>query len=289
MRAVTLCFSSGFSFMTHSHNDFYAPGSDMLLLSSDDVKFCVHRCILAAASPFFEHMFALPQPPDDPTNEERRPVIPVSEPSSTVHTLLRFVYPVPHPTTSSLDELSNILGVAVKYDFLGVISSLRKQLITPAYLKDDPVRVFAIASRYEFEHEAQVASRHTLSVNILDCPLSDDFRFITAHSYHRLLVLHKKRSKDAQALLKIPEDVKCLQCSGPYYGAFVPPKWWKEFERMARVDLEIRPTTDVIFSMPFFARAAEASGCARCASSILDSHEFLSDLKRQIDELPATI
>lgn len=275
--------------MTHSDHDFYASDSDTLLLSSDDIKFCVHRCILAAASPFFEHMFELPQPPADPANEERRPVISMSEPGSTVERLLHFVYPVPHPTISSLDDFVTILGVAVKYEFLGVISSLRKQLISPAFLRDNPVRVFSIASRYELEYEAQVASGHTLFVNIIDCPLSDDLRFITAHSYHRLLVLHKKRSVDAQALLKIPEDVKCLQCSGPYYGAFVPPKWWKEFERMARAELVTRPTTDVIFSMPFLARAAEASGCPRCAGSILDSHQFLSNLKRQIDDLPSTI
>ena len=275
--------------MTHSDNDFYASDSDTLLLSSDDVEFCVHRCILSAASPFFEHMFALPQPPADPENEERRAVIPMSELGSTLQRLLHFVYPVPHPTISSLDELATILGVAVKYEFLGAISSLRTQLISPAFLKDDPTRVFAIASRYDFEFEAQVASRHTLSVDIIDCPLSDDLRFITAHSYHRLLVLHKKRSSDAQALLKIPEDVKCLQCSGPYYGAFVPPKWWKEFDRMAREELEARPTTDVIFSMKFLAQAAEGSGCARCAGSILDAHQFLSDLKRRIDDLPSTI
>jgi len=190
---------------------------------------------------------------------------------------------------SSIDDLVTILGVAIKYEFLGVISTLRKQLICPAFLRDDPVRVFAIASRYELEYEAQVASKHTLSVDIVDSPLSEDLRFITAHSYHRLLVLHKKRSADAQALLKIPEDVKCLQCSGAYYGAFIPPKWWKEFERMARAELMKRPTTDVIFSMPFLARVAEASACPRCAGSILEAHQFLSDLKRQIDDLPSTI
>src|SRR6267154_922437 len=262
--------------MIHSLN---AVCSDILLLSSDNVEICVHRCTLAAASPFFEHMFALPQPPADPANQERCPVIPMPEPSSTLRTLLLFVDPVPHPTISSLDELVKILGVAIKYDFPGVISHLRKQLISPEFLRDAPTRVFAIASRYDFEYEAQVASRHTLSVDILasDCPfsLSDDLHFITAHTYRRLINLHKKRSKNAQALLKIPEDVKCLQCSGPYYGAFVPPKWWKEFERMARAELAIRPTTDVILSMPFLAQAAEASGCVRCAGSILASHAFL--------------
>lgn len=275
--------------MIHSHSDLYTFNSDVLLLSSDNVKFSVHRCILAAASPFFEDMFSLPQPPSHLANEERCSVIQVTESDSTLHTLLHFVYPMPHPTISSLDELVTILGAAVKYDFLGAISSLRKQLISPAFLKDDPMRVFAIASKYDFEDEAQVASRHTLSIVILDSPLSDDLRFITAHSYHRLLVLHKRRSADAQALLKIPEDVTCLQCAGPYYGAFVPPKWWKEFERMARAELAVRPTTSIIFDMAFLGRAARAAGCRRCAESILESHQFLSDLKRQIDDLPSTI
>lgn len=235
--------------MTHSQNELYTSDSDVLLLSSDNTEFSVHRCILAAASPFFEDMFTLPQPPAHLANEELHPVVPVTEPSSTVHALLRFVYPVSHPTISSLDELATILGAAVKYDFLGAISSLRKQLISPTFLRDDPMRVFAIANRYDFENEAQVASRYTLSIAILDRPLSDDLRFITAHSYHRLLVLHKKRSDDAQALLEIHEDVQCLQCAGPYYGAFVPPKWWKEFYRMAREELAVRPTTDIIFGM----------------------------------------
>jgi len=72
---------------------------------------------LSAASPFFEYNFALPRPPADPGNEERRAVIPMLEPGSTLQQFLHFVYSVPHPILSSLDELATILGVAVKYDF----------------------------------------------------------------------------------------------------------------------------------------------------------------------------
>jgi len=261
----------------------------VLLLSSDDVKHSVHRCILAAASPFFEDMFSLPQPTAHPQQEDGHPVIPMTESDSVLRDLLRFVYPVSHPTISSLDELVAILGAAIKYDFLGAISCLRKQLISPTFLKDDPMRVFAIASRYDFEDEARVASGHTLSIAILDSPLSDDLRFMSAHSYHRLLQLHKKRSEDAQALLKPHGDVACLQCASPYYGSFVPPKWWKKFERAARAELAVRPTTDIIFGMAFLGRAARESECGRCAESILASSEFLLDLKRQIDDLPSTI
>ncbi|KAH7930631.1 hypothetical protein BV22DRAFT_1101602 [Leucogyrophana mollusca] len=274
--------------------DFHAQDADLLLLSSDGAKFHVHRCILAAASPFFEHMFTLPQPlssyaDSDSSVEEQHPVIPVSESRSTVDTLLRYVYPVPDPIIASLDDLGPILAAAAKYDFLGVISALRRVLLSPNFLRENPVRVFAIASRYELEYEAKVASQHTLSVNVLDCPLSDDLKFITAHSYHRLLDLHRRRATAAQRLLKVTDEVKCMQCNGGPHGMFVPPKWWKEFEKLAREELALRPTSEVIFGMAFLARVAEESGCPRCAGSIMDSHKFLEDLKRRIDDLPATI
>ncbi|KIJ69901.1 hypothetical protein HYDPIDRAFT_23059 [Hydnomerulius pinastri MD-312] len=275
--------------MTFSDQATYAEDADVVLESSDEVKFCVHRCILAAASPFFEHMFALPQPPSEALGKDNRPLIPVSEHSSTIGTLLQFIYPEPDPEVTSLDELVTLLATSVKYDFLGPIAALRKDLLSPRFLKESPTRVYAIASRFELEYEAQIASRHTLSCNVLECPLSDDLKFISAHAYHRLLVLHRTRAETAQALLKISQDVKCIQCSGPYYGAFVPPKWWKEWEKVAKAELAIRPTTDTIFSMPLLARAALASGCLRCAGSILDAHEFFSGLKKQIDELPSTI
>ncbi|KAF8138324.1 hypothetical protein EV363DRAFT_1445208 [Boletus edulis] len=262
--------------MTVLDRDSYSGDTDVFLESADGVKFCIHRCILAVASPFFEHMFSLPQPPPD--SKEHIPVIPVSEHSSTISPLLQFIYPEPDPVITSLDELVTLLATSVKYDFLGPIAALRKELLSPRFLNESPARVYAIASRFDFEYEAQVASRHTLSCNILDCPLSDDLKHISAYAY-----------PSTSALLKTPQDVKCMQCSGPFYGAFVPPKWWKEFEKLAKEELSVRPTTDVIFSMPFLARAAQESGCIRCAGSILDAHAFLADLKKQIEDLPSTI
>jgi hypothetical protein len=126
-------------------------------------------------------------------------------------------------------------------------------------------------------------------MNILDCPLSEDLKHITAYSYHRLLDLHRHRRRSAQELLKITENVKCMQCNGSSHTVFAAPKWWHEFEKKAREELAVRPTTDVIFEMGFLSRIASAVGCPRCPGSVLDSHLFLEDLKRSIDDLPATI
>jgi len=278
--------------MSSTTYNFDAPDADLILVSSDDSEFRVHRCILAAASLFFADMFTLPQPPmaisisgDNPI-----PVVPVSELRHTLDSLLRFVYPVQDPPILTLDDLNPVLGAAFKYDFPSVISTLRRILVSPHFLGASPTRVFAIASRYELEPEAQLASRYTLNVNILDSPLSDDLKHITAYSYHRLLDLHRRRRDAAQGLLKVPEDVKCMQCNGHgHASSFSPPKWWNAWERMAREELAARPTTDVIFEMGFLAKAADASGCPRCAGSLMDSYVFLGELKKSIDELPAMI
>ncbi|KAF7968017.1 hypothetical protein HWV62_11691 [Athelia sp. TMB] len=266
---------------------FDAEDADIILLSTDNAMFRVHKCILAAASTFFQSMFTLPQ---KVTSGTHVPAAPISETSETVDALLRFVYPVENPDIHSLDKLNAVLAAACKYDFDSVVSALRKILVSPRFLEAHPTRVFAIASRYELEPEAQIASSHTLNVNVLDCPLSDDLKFITAHSYVRLLNLHRRRADAAQALLKVPDEVKCMQCNGHgLASSFAAPKWWKVWEEMAKKELAIRPTSDVIFSMGFLAKAVDGSGCGRCAGSVLASFGFLGDLKQRIDELPATI
>lgn len=267
-----------------SYYRFDALDADALVLASDS-QFKVHKSILSAASPVFRDMFTLPQ---DPTTSSL-PTIPVSEPSTTIDALLRFIYPVADPSISSLSELVLILASAIKYDMDHVILTLRRMLVTPRFLESSPTRVFAIAARFDLDEEAKIASRQTLTLNLLDTPLSDDLKHISAYSYHQLLSLHRQRSKAAADLLVLPEDVKCMQCNASSYGAFAPPRWWTEWEKKARVELGMRPTTEVIFQMGFIAKVATTCGCQRCPGSVLDSYRFLEELKKRIDELPSTI
>src|ERR1700730_11888030 len=190
--------------------EFNAPDADIILVSTPpgETVFRVHQCILATASPLFRDMFTLPQPP---TSDDKLPQITLSESHNTIDSLLRFIYPVPKPTITSLDELAPILGAAVKYDCDAVVTVLRSILLSPDFVRKYPTRVFAIACRYDLEDEAKIASRFTLGINVLDCPISDDLKYITAYSYHRLLDLHRRGTKAAQDLLKPSEGVKCMQ------------------------------------------------------------------------------
>ena len=185
---------------------FDAADCDVVLRTVDDERLRVHRRILQEASPFFSDLFSLPQPPSD--NNEDPPIIDVEENAGLMKTLLSLVYPGPEPEIDTLDELSALLVAAMKYQLIRAVDALRRLLITPEFVEKHPTRVYAIACRHDLDEEARVASKYTLNINVLDCPLTDDLKYISAFAYHRLLDLHRKRGQAAQALLVCEEDVK---------------------------------------------------------------------------------
>lgn len=272
--------------MCSSDYQFDSEDADIVLQTTDGRsidEFCVHSCILAAASPFFRDMFNLPQ------GKKIIVEIPVSESSDVLDALLRLVYPIPDPVITSFEKLALVLEAAIKYDFIVAVSILRKLLVSPHFLQMSPIRVYALACRYELEEESKIASRYTLGINMFDAPPMEDLRYITGHSYHRLLNFHRQRSKAAQNLLQVSTSIKCMQCNGSVYTLHGSPKWWFEFEKAAKAELARRPSTDIIFGMEFLFNVAKEADCSRCPESILDSWTFLRDLKGSIDALPATL
>ncbi|EPQ58911.1 hypothetical protein GLOTRDRAFT_69926 [Gloeophyllum trabeum ATCC 11539] len=268
-----------------------SPDADIILICApDETDIRLHKCILSAASPFFENMFSLPQPS---CSDTPLPVVHISEASSVMETVLQFVYPMLDPDIGTLDELAEALAVAMKYELTVAIHALRKLLVSPRFVEKEPMKVFAIACRFDLDDEAKVASRHTLSTDILATPLSDDLKHISAYSYRRLLDLHRTRAAAAQEVLQSSKPgsvntIKCMQCSAVAFGSYMPPRWWTDFEKRGCEELAVRPCTRVIFSMAFLSQSAR-SGCPRCAESVLNSYVFIEGLKKRIDELPDTI
>jgi hypothetical protein len=269
--------------------------ADLILVSRDPpTEFHVHRVILAAASPFFRDMFTLPQGPmtDAGSSEPTKPIVPVTESRDVLAALLGFVYPTPNPEMRSLEELPPILDAAIKYDLTGAIVALRRLLTSPDYLRNSPIQVYAIASRFELDEDAQVASTHTLGYNLLEGPLCEDLKYISAYQYHRLLELHRTRSKRAQEIIdadNCPNEVKCMQCNSSMYTAHGQPKWYYQWERDAKSELAVRPVSDVIFSIEFLGQAAKKASCARCSESVFQCWPWLMEMKKKIDGLPQAV
>lgn len=277
------------------HPAFKPPRGDVLLQSADSTIFSVHRSILMEGSTVFSDMFCAPSVQSSSsvgrTTREDEEIIIVAEPGYVLDALLRFLYPLPEPTFDSLSDLSLVLSACIKYDIPTALNVVRRNLVSPVFLSREPLRVFAIACRFGLQEEACEASRATLRITLLDAPLCDELRYVSAYDYHRLLTLHRSRASAARGLLSLRSrncPVRCSQCSGGEgkYGSVA--RWWHEFERRAKDELSRRPLTDIIFSMRFLSECANA-GCGRCGTSILDSYLFMEKLKADMDSLPDTI
>ena len=289
--------------MIVSFNSAHDTDTDVILLTTAQdgsvAEFHVHKSILSEASSFFETMFSLPQLRQD-TN---KPVIPIPEPAHILKRVLQDVYRIPTQPVSNLDELTALLTVATKYDLTPVVESLRALLVSPEFLSADPLHVYSIACRFDLNQEAALASKWTLNVDFLDDDDDDQshtwhnpspprhyLRYISAYDYHRLLVLHHKRVKAADALLQAPYNIKCMHCSGSVFTMHSPPKWWQEWVVGARKELRKRPLeTEKIFGVDYIFQAATKTGCVGCAESVLNSWTALIEMKERVDQLPTTI
>ncbi|XP_006461290.1 hypothetical protein AGABI2DRAFT_204976 [Agaricus bisporus var. bisporus H97] len=275
---------------------FEAADADVILVPaggySSDIR--VHRCVLIAASPFFRDMFSLPQPLDNDSSnslstcDSHVPRIPISETREIFTNLLCYIYPIPRPEINSLEEIRELLAPALKYDFVIAVNALKEMLVSPKFLQEHPLRVYGIASSFDLEEEAKIASKYTLRFNLLETPLCDEMKYISAYSYQKLINLHRSRGKAASELIKAPRSLKCPQCNSYGHSSYGNPKWWQEFANKAKAELLVKPTTEGIFDMDFL-KSTCVNGCPKCPMSLLEAGPVLMELKKQIDALPATI
>jgi len=296
-----------------SHSFFKAPNADIILQSSDGVLFHNFRWILAEASPVFRDMLGLPAtlPVSSPlvfTEPLERIVL--SEPASTLQPLLCLIYPVaPQPEFTCLLTLKVVLAAALKYEVALASNTLRQALVAPTYLENETLRVYAIACQFGLDDEAKIISRATLAIALLDEPLCDELKNISAYDYCRLLNLHRSRAtamKGVLALRSASCPIRCSCCSSASYehpsslpayqrrrGTLTINEravalWWIEWERRAKEEITRRPLTDVVFSLKFLSECAN-SGCRQCGASVLNSWVFLDKLKEEMDALPDMI
>jgi len=279
--------------------------ADFILRSSrPQTDFRVHRAIISIASPPLGAMLALPQPPCEnpsPPTPALIPVVEVSESATTLRLLLQLIYPVaetPTPETfTTIDDLVSVFEAAYKYDVDGAIARLKMILVSPKWLESSPLRVYAIAMRWDMEEEAKIASKHTLREDLFGSPILKDFRHTSGLAFQRLALLHRSRSKAAQALVETA-TMPFNPCSSCRTNAN-PLQWFAEWKVEAKKELSLRPTTQVIFSLQFLGPiwAVPLNPTHICPSNICERNRTWSTasgtsfdaLKAKIDALPSTI
>ena len=176
---------------------------DIVLRSSDGVLFRTHKVILSLASPFFRDMFSLPQLGTPPDGAGNGPIIPFTESSETIDTLLRVLYPDDDPDLKLVHEIECVVEAAIKYDMPKCISIMRKKLILCA--SKEPIRVFMIACKNKLADVASAAAHLSLRRPILYSfelgsvvhPFSATLEDISAGSLFRLIEYQRQCSKVA--------------------------------------------------------------------------------------------
>jgi hypothetical protein len=110
-------------------------------------------------------MFSLPQTGPQPDGAGNGPIIPFTESSETIDTLLRVVYPDEDPDLKLVHEIEGVVEAAIKYDMPKCISIMRKKLILCA--SKEPIRVFMIACKNKLADVASAAAHLSLRRPIL--------------------------------------------------------------------------------------------------------------------------
>jgi len=169
----------------------------VVLRSCDDVSYRVHRIILTMASPVFADMFSLPQPSDTPSETDQRsvspPIVDLTEDGKTIRAILDACYPFRDPDLDDLDAVRTALEAAAKYEVAKAIQLGERRL--QAFVQKEPLRVFAIACRMDFEKMAKAAAHQVHARSIFKAGLVyvKELDEVPAGCYHRLLQHYRRR------------------------------------------------------------------------------------------------
>ncbi|KAF7304474.1 hypothetical protein HMN09_00849700 [Mycena chlorophos] len=182
---------------------FDDPSADLILISSDNIEFRVHRVILALASPVFRTMLSLPQPQLDGAAEgknEELPRVPVGESAVILEGMLRFWYPgATQPHISSITQLNEILeAMIIKYEMEFIIPTAKYRLRD--FVVSEPLASFAVAARYDWNDVALEAAKETLKLPLRQTlyPLSIEWRRVNGTVHHALTQYHQLHNPDQE-------------------------------------------------------------------------------------------
>ena len=89
---------------------FDVSDTNLIIRSSDNLDYRVHKTILAMASPFFKDLLSLPQPSDGEV-VDGLPVVQFSESSELLNTLISILYPVPTVIPNSHEKVLYLLTI----------------------------------------------------------------------------------------------------------------------------------------------------------------------------------
>ncbi|KAH7923414.1 hypothetical protein BV22DRAFT_1036347 [Leucogyrophana mollusca] len=275
----------------NTHPQFASPDADVILGAKDRTLFRVHSYTLKTTSGWFRALFSLPQRATTPSTPE---VIHLEEDAFTLESLLRMICGLPINLLSSYDEVDSLLFAAEKYDMPGPASLIRILVMTPPLL-DQPLRLYAAASRFGWESEAKHASAQTLTLNIHAPEYRPTLRKLDTDAVLNLFQLHRDRREGLRRRLdEHPFVGSNVVAFCPRCRRQIDHHTWRELKYKVILEMDVRPLGDTVLNIGLSewveARACWDAKCPNpeCACVLYDKAETLRLIRECVDGLPKT-
>jgi len=187
------------------HPNYPTEDGDVILLSSDGVKFCVHSLMLRKASSVFDGMISMPAP-NHPANQPANNVIPLSEPAFVVAFLMDAIYPHDSfPSIANYEEARQIVAAQDKYTFGRVLPILRSVVIDNEELRNQTLRLYSLARKRQWTEEIASSSKKTLDKKLYYSD-PEHLKQILELSHPDLLALDQLHNSRRSEILKLDTD-----------------------------------------------------------------------------------
>lgn len=273
------------------HSLFSSPDADVILGANGHTLFRVHSWTLKTTSGWFRSLFSMPQP-CVPSNSPE--TITLNEDAYTLESLLRMICGLPINPLTSYDDVDTLLYAAEKYEMPGPVSLIRILVMTPPLL-NQPLRLYAAASRFGWGEEAKYASTQSLVLNIYAPEYQPILRKIGTNAVLDLIHLHRERREGLRRRLNESpfvtgnEVAYCPRCRWA-----IDHHTWRELKYKVVLEMDVRPLGDTVLN-DGLAEWPEARACweakcpnTECTCVLYDKTETLRLIQECIDSLPKT-
>ena len=284
------------------HDRYNFDDGDLILLTSDNVKFRVHSVVLKAGSGVFRDMLELARPNEQNSSEP----INLSETRATLEQVFLFLYPVDEtilPRPATFEGALEMCEVATKYDMPLALAGMRSVILGAKEYYGDGIDVYIYACRHGWDDVADVASTATLTVGLSEESVLKKLNVLDGPSLYKLFKLHTLRKKqivDSIQEMKFVEGsfhdpLPCpsaLNCScyeddpDVLDGPTGPTAVLDVLRGTVSLALDQRPLGDTvpkIFHSWIF-RYLDTIICYSCKKNAIDKNEIIIEVTKALSE-----
>ncbi|KAK0466614.1 hypothetical protein IW261DRAFT_1683522 [Armillaria novae-zelandiae] len=256
------------------HPAFNAPDADAILSSVDNTLYRLPSPVLRRTTTFASPSFMF-KPPSKP--------IPIHEHDPVLKRLLRILSGLAIPPWRTFDDLEGVLGLAETWGARGAVDVVRASITAPIFLQE-PLRVYAIATRFGWDEEAELASKNTHELSLHEEQHQEALRRIPTRALVRLCKFHPKRRDEFRTgMAGEGAERRCGGCGETVGGEAWATLLWRMFWEM-----DTRPLGEGLCSLEV-EEWDEMERCAGYGRAVYERLEVLERVRKCLDELPDTV